>query len=70
MRWASNKICRRRAGLEVASDIELRNVWVQSKRQPMDELSRNRVVHPWPADAAPGARLLELTPTQFPRRKL
>ena len=44
-KWVLNNICRKKAGLELVSDIELLSSWVNTKRQPMDECSRGGSIH-------------------------
>ena len=56
--WSLNGVARRRVALELASDCEMLNTWVQTKRMPMDALSRDRIVlnvAAMPMPAPPGA---------------
>ena len=39
-----NKLCRRRAALEVAADVSLLTAWCSTGRMVMDRLSRHRVI--------------------------
>ena len=39
-KWALSQILRKRAGLELAGNLELMSAWVRSARMPMDSLSR------------------------------
>ena len=42
--WHVNALLRRRTALEVAADVSVAAAWCGTKRMPMDELSRERVV--------------------------
>ena len=43
--WSVNTICRRRAALELCSDVALLATWIGTERMPMDQLSRKRVLN-------------------------
>ena len=49
-KWSLNNVCRRKCGLELASDIQTATAWLGTKRMPMDRLSRVRVVNRTPVD--------------------
>ena len=43
-KWPLNNVCRRKCGLELASDIQTATAWLGTTRMPMDKLSRVRIV--------------------------